>query len=266
MPKLIDLTGKKFGKLIVIERDYSSKRTKWICKCKCGKIKSIQAGHLMSGSTTSCGCYQKEKAREANKVHGFTKTSLHNRWKSIKQRCLNPNSQRYKDYGARGITICEEWLDFEKFHEWAIKNGYEENLTLDREDNDRGYCPDNCRWVDYKTNERNRRITVKIEDMTLGEIAEKNGFEYKTIVSRYFELLNSKQEITIDKLVRRYKLRKDAVIIEGLTLKEISSKYNISIYVLRHRIRKLGIPNNEIKIYMLIPSQANEKSLERRRD
>lgn len=220
MGALRDLTGLRFGRLHVIERDISSKgKVRWICKCDCGNMKSIISTHLLSGATTSCGCYQKEKASEANGKHGLSTTSLHNRWKAIKQRCLNPQNNRYDDYGERGISLCAEWCEFQNFYNWAIVSGYKEGLTLDRIDNSKGYYPDNCRWVDYRTNGRNRRSTVKVEGLTLGEIADQYNISYSAIRDRYYR-----------------------------------------------KIVKSGIPKNKIKIYMLIPSQADTETVGRCND
>ena len=195
MSKKIDLKGQRFGRLVVIEQDLTSKRTKWICKCDCGNTKSVQATHLRSGATQSCGCYHKEKAREANISHGLTKTSLHNRWKAIKQRCENVNDRKYRDYGARGITICEEWRSFENFLQWSLENGYSEELELDRIDNDKGYYPDNCRWCKTIVNNHNRRITAKIEGLPLKDFATKYSMSYSLVHSRYYELKRKGLEI-----------------------------------------------------------------------
>ena len=195
MVKQYDLTNKKYGRLLVIEKDNTSKRTKWICKCKCGKMKSIYHSHLISGATTSCGCYQKEKAKEYKTKHNMTHTSLHNRWKSMKQRCLNANCKAYKNYGARGIKICDEWLEFNNFYNWSINNGYDEKLELDRIDNDKDYSPSNCRWVTPLINNHNRRITAKIDGISLKDFSIKYNISYQTVHARYYRLKNNCIEI-----------------------------------------------------------------------
>ena len=195
MVKQYDLTNKKYGRLLVIEKDNTSKRTKWICKCKCGNIKSIYHSHLISGATTSCGCYQKEKAKEYKTKHNMTHTSLHNRWKSMKQRCLNTNCKAYKNYGARGIKICDEWLEFNNFYNWSINNGYDEKLELDRIDNDKDYSPSNCRWVTPLINNHNRRITAKIDGISLKDFSIKYNISYQTVHARYYRLKNNCIEI-----------------------------------------------------------------------
>lgn len=184
----IDLTGQQFGRLTVIERDTSSKRSAWFCRCSCGNIKSVLMTHLRSGATTSCGCYQKERASKSNLIHGGSRTSLHNRWKAIRQRCNNPNDRGYANYGGRGIALCSEWNDYRVFEEWAMNNGYSKELELDRIDNDKGYSPDNCRWVKRIINNHNRRTTAKIEGVPLRDFSEKHNMKYVTVHSRYYRL------------------------------------------------------------------------------
>lgn len=183
-----NLEGKTFGRLTVIKRDETAKRSAWLCECECGKTKVIQQCHLLSGATKSCGCIQKEKASKANKTHGESKTKLYAVWKEMKQRCKNPNHKRFKDYGERGISYFEGWENFATFKAWCIKHGYQEGMTIDRVDNEKGYFPDNCRFVSYETNNRNRRNTAKIEGVPLKEFSEINKIEYKDVHYRYYRL------------------------------------------------------------------------------
>lgn len=199
----MDLTNQRFGKLTAIkisERE-NNKRSYWVCECDCGRTKEIALSHLRSGATTSCGCYQKQKAKEANAKHGDVGTSLYNRWKEMRHRCENPNHSRFKDYGARGITITEDWNDYKNFRDWALLNGYQEELTLDRIDNDKGYSPDNCQWVDYTANGRNRRNTVRLEGSTLAEIAETHNLTYEEVKYRYYFLISKGVKPSINKLI-----------------------------------------------------------------
>lgn len=148
------------------------------------------SAHLCSGASTSCGCYQKECASKANKIHGMTHTSLHNRWKAIKQRCTNPKNRRYKDYGNRGIKLCKEWNNFENFAKWSLENGYKDSLELDRIDNNKGYFPQNCRWCKPTVNNHNRRNTAKIDGISLRDFAKMYKMDYKTVHYRYYRLKN----------------------------------------------------------------------------
>lgn len=190
-----NLTGKKFGRLTVIERDLSidSRKAHWVCKCDCGNIKTIRSDSLQS-QTKSCGCLQKEKAKitvSKNHSHKESHTHLHNTWLGIKKRCLNPNDKRYSSYGGRGIKVCEEWLaSYETFRDWARNNGYKEGLTIERIDVDGNYEPSNCKWIPFNKQANNRRTTIWIEyngkRQSLMEWSKELGIKYGTLHSRYY--------------------------------------------------------------------------------
>ena len=181
MANRIDLTGQRFGRLVVLERaeDHVTKSGKkvkqWNCLCDCGNEKIVRHGELRNGHTKSCGCLHKEMAGAINRTHGLS--AKHDRlyplWKSIKYRCYNKNSKSYKDYGGRGIKMCDEWLNNPKaFCDWAINNGYKEDktdkgvnvLTIDRIDVNGDYCPENCRFVTNEVQARNKRDTIPDEE------------------------------------------------------------------------------------------------------
>ena len=152
MPKFKNLTGLKFGKLTVIELDssYTKKHKKWFCECDCGNFTSVFGTNLKQGVTTSCGCQSsRNNARELVKVnttHGLSRSKIYRIYHTMKNRCYKKSSKPYNDYGGRGIIIYNEWLsDFESFQNWAISNGYEEGLTLERIDVNGNYEPSNCK-------------------------------------------------------------------------------------------------------------------------
>lgn len=161
---IIDLTGQRFGKLVVITRAESKNGARWLCKCDCGIEKVIQGGHLRSGSTESCGCDKLSAIARGNRKHGETKTRLYKIWIGMKSRCYDERHIAWHRYGGRGIRICPDWLyNFEAFRDWALANGYSENLTIDREKNDQGYYPANCRWITAIQQQANKSTTRFIE-------------------------------------------------------------------------------------------------------
>lgn len=193
-----DLRGQRFGKVTVIAFDHSDKiKTWWRCKCDCGNEITLSVSQLKLNRNPNCGCVLPNSNRPPRlnvKTHHMTGTRLYSIWKNMRQRCSpNPQNPNYEKYSGRGIKVCDEWQKFEPFYEWALANGYDENAprgtcTIDRIDNDGNYEPSNCRWVDNKSQQRNRRKTVKVsykgETKALTEWCEQFGLNVKTCYNR----------------------------------------------------------------------------------
>lgn len=159
-----DLSSRKFGRLTVLKKASYRHRTNpvWICRCECGNQTAVIQENLLNGHTKSCGCLSKDTASRNNSTHRESHSRLYGVWRSMKARCQNPKIGQYKNYGGRGISVCEEWQQYEQFRDWALSHGYDPNApfgkcTIDRIDNDGDYEPSNCRWVDFKTQAQNKR-------------------------------------------------------------------------------------------------------------
>lgn len=185
--------GTKFGRLTVIDNS----ELKHLCRCECGTIKAIDMYSLLKGDTMSCGCFHREMSRDMLTTHGLSKTRLHSIWAGMLSRCHNENQKSYKNYGGRGIQVCEEWRkDFKAFYDWAYSVGYNEEFTetgrtkwvIDRIDNDGDYCPENCRWITNAQNmdntRRTRRYEYNGENLTLREWSNKTGLSRDLLSNR----------------------------------------------------------------------------------
>lgn len=190
-----DLTGQRFTRLTVISRAESKGgRPYWNCLCDCGNTKVVRGSHLTDGSTKSCGCWNKEvQAQFYRRFEGKPKSQLHSErlyriWRGLRGRCNNPKAPKYHRYGGRGIRVCPEWDDYKAFKSWALNNGYADNLSIDRIDNDGDYSPKNCRWATAKeqgnNTSKNHKVTINGETHTISEWASLTGISGRKIWAR----------------------------------------------------------------------------------
>lgn len=199
MSKLIGLCGERFGELTVLRREptrFSDKgrRTMWLCKCDCGNITVVDSASLRrKHGTRTCGQHQSKSNVLAHTTHGLSKTGIYKKWHGIKNRCGNRSSPDYERYGGRGITVCDEWKnDFQAFYDWAMANGYSDDLTIDRIDNNGNYEPSNCRWVGREVQVNNTRSNHYLElngrVQTMAEWCRELGINKSTLRTRVVKL------------------------------------------------------------------------------
>ena len=190
-----EIAGQRFGRLVAVTDvgKTAAGRRLWLFKCDCGKEKHLPSAEVTGkNGPRSCGCLRKEimeRQQQASRTHCGSKTRLYSIWRSMKKRCYTPSTHEFNNYGGRGITVCEEWLNsFEAFRDWALSNGYADNLTLDRKRSDGNYEPSNCRWATWTEQERNRRnvrmVQYSNETLTLTELSERTGVPYPVLYGR----------------------------------------------------------------------------------
>ena len=192
-----DLTNKTFGRLTVLkESDTRSKQgyVQWVCRCECGNTIIVSSYSLTSGNTKSCGCLQKEIVTNRNMSRSRyssvdRQTRLYKIWKGMHARTSYESQASYRDYGARGIKVCDDWADdYTKFRDWALDHGYDDNLTIDRVDVNDDYTPDNCKWSTRKEQNNNQRSNIQLtyngETHTAAQWAEMIGVSKDCIYKR----------------------------------------------------------------------------------
>ena len=190
-----NLVGQRFGRLVVLEDTKimvpNRTQTYQKCLCDCGNIVIVPKSYLKSEHTRSCGCWVKEM----HTTHGLSQSRIYKVYSGMKKRCYDKNHKIYNRYGGRGITVCDEWAkDFMNFYNWSMDNGYQDNLTIDRIDNNKGYSPDNCRWVTMleqaQNTSKNVNITYKGKTQTISAWSRETGIPQNTI-SRRFRVFNN---------------------------------------------------------------------------
>lgn len=218
MSKVIDLTGKTFSRLTVLRRNGSDVKGKavWTCVCTCGNTVYVDGARLRNGKVRSCGCLRHEPYAA---THHMSKTRLYSIWANMRNRCKRENVKSYKDYGARGIKVCDEWdSSFESFRDWALQNGYDDSLTIERKNHEQDYCPENCCFVAKSEQANNRRTCIEIEYLgktqNLMQWCDELGLNYKRIYNR-MKKLGMPFEEAISKPVQTTKRNKKARSIYG---------------------------------------------------
>lgn len=192
MHRVIDLSGMRFGRLTVLSRENNDNHggTRWLCRCDCGNSCIVDSGNLRHGRQKSCGCLRHREPW--NKTHGeFCNSRLYRIWTGMKTRCYDKRCKAYPSYGGRGIFICEDWKDnYESFRDWALLNGYSDDLSIDRIDNDQGYFPENCSWATRENQSNNRRssrfVVLGGIKMTTARAARELGVDYHTYMKRIY--------------------------------------------------------------------------------
>lgn len=204
--RLVDLTGKKFGKLTVIERTENiGNRVAWLCKCDCGNEKVVRGDDLKTGNTKSCGCYRDEFKR----VHGHN-TKRHGRtpeytsWNHMMQRCYNPKNNMYEFYGAKGVTVCERWHEFKNFIE-DMGEKPSTGHTIDRIDVYGNYEPSNCRWATREQQDRNVRVKITNKTGVKGVYIEKRTQKYRASIGVRGKTYQSKRFDTLEEAIQARK-------------------------------------------------------------
>jgi hypothetical protein len=186
----LELVGKRFGRLTVTEfKGIRNGHGYWQCRCDCGNSIISKGTLLKKGAIKSCGCYRKDIGKEKNRTHGLSGTRPYYVWKDIIRRCYDETRPEYKNYGGRGIKMCDEWLkSVENFCKWAEESGYEKGLTIERRGNDGNYEPTNCEWVSMKAqlnnNRRNHLIEINGVLKTIAQWSDDTGIKYDTLWAR----------------------------------------------------------------------------------
>lgn len=244
-----DLTGRLFGRLTVIKYSRTNKgQAIWLCRCSCGAEKEVTATHLLSGRVVSCGCFRNEmnskRMKWQSKKHGMSRSLIYKKYRGMLDRCYNRKNAFYERYGGRGITVCQEWKnDFMKFYEWSMDNGYVDGLSIDRIDNNKGYSPDNCRFVPLRNQQNNkcsnRMICHNGESMCVADWSRRIGISAGTIFARLnkgWDIERTlKQPVEVHSRSRFHNITYNG---ETMNVAQWARKIGIKVGTLRARLRK----------------------------
>jgi len=182
--------GDRFSRLKVIAiTKNKDNRTRYKCECDCGNVVCVEARFLFNGDSMSCGCFARETFIKRNTKHGGSKTRVYKIWEGMKARCNNSNNPSFEYYGKRNISICDEWeKEFMNFYSWAMSNGYRDDLTIERINNDGNYEPSNCKWATPKEQNNNTRHNRIVEyegnKFNLTQLSEKYNIPFSVLKHR----------------------------------------------------------------------------------
>lgn len=227
--RLSEIIGQKFGLLTAVEIVGKSRRGPLVkCVCECGGTKTVAQKELRSGNNKSCGCLHKK--------HGLTGSRIYQAWGNMKKRCNDPTNKSYVNYGGRGISYDKRWESFENFYE-DMKDGYADDLTLDRIDVNKDYSKDNCRWVDMKTQGNNKTdnhlVTYNGETLTLSEMARKHGITVDLFKSRLYKGWSVKDALETP-------VYREEITYNGITktVAEWAKEYGMTYHQLKKRLMR----------------------------
>jgi hypothetical protein len=247
LPVKIIPKGTRYGRLVATGKYELRKGTKnqnayFECNCACGNVVWVRGNQLRYGSTLSCGCYGKEQRKKATSKHNLSNTRLYRIWNNMRTRCNKEYSDNYALYGERGISVCEDWDNtedgFENFYMWSIRNGYSDNLTIDRVDNNGNYCPENCRWVTQHEQTRNKRNNRYYQidgcKKLLVDIATEHNLKLETLKGRL------ERGYSLEDALEKETTKKRLIFYKGkfISPKELSEITGVNLNTIESRITK----------------------------